>query len=192
VSEPTYPTNPPTWGNLTNSPTGGAATNWPPTQSEREPTSISQQRANIPPPSPSWQTPMDPPTTIGDYTNLSDNDKTEILMQTSRMPITGMLVLQENVGKLPMGKTFALAERVNTIGRLEDNHIMLEDNSVSRHHAKIVLEGVVFKIEDLGSGNGTKVNGQKITSQLLKENDRLEFGRIKLIFIILSREDEKK
>jgi len=179
------------WGNSnTNNPTGGVGTDWPPIQHEREPTSVSQ-RSNLTP-APHWQTAVDQPTTLGDYTNLSDNDKTEILMQTNRLPTTGLLLVQESVGKLAAGKTFPLAERINTIGRSENNHIMLDDNSVSRQHAKIVLEGVVFKVEDLGSSNKVKVNGEKVESQYLKENDRLEFGRIKLIFIILSREEEKK
>lgn len=124
--------------------------------------------------------------------DISEADKTEILFQTNKMPITGLLIVQDNIGPLRVGQTFPLAERKNTIGRLEDNHIMLDDSSVSRHHAEINLEGMVFRIQDLKAANGTKVNGQKIDSQILKENDKLEFGRVKMMFVVLSKDDKQQ
>ena len=122
---------------------------------------------------------------------ISQHDQTEILQITDLLPINAILIVQETVGQLVSGKTFPLAERTNTIGRAEDNYILLSDGSVSRHHAKIVLEGVVFRIYDLGSGNGVKVNGQKINTHSLKDSDRLQFGRVKLIFVILNENEDE-
>ncbi|MDM8529967.1 FHA domain-containing protein [Anaerolineales bacterium HSG25] len=121
---------------------------------------------------------------------ISLHDKTEILHITRELPVNAILIVQENVGQLVSGKTFPLAERNNTIGRAEDNYILLSDSSVSRHHAKIVLEGVVFRIYDLGSGNGVKINGKKVDTHLLRENDRLQLGRVKLIFVILNENED--
>ncbi|MDM8527597.1 FHA domain-containing protein [Anaerolineales bacterium HSG24] len=122
---------------------------------------------------------------------ISQHDRTEILHITRELPVNAILIVQETVGQLVSGKTFPLAERTNTIGRAEDNYILLSDSSVSRHHAKIVLEGVVFRIYDLGSGNGVKVNGQKINTHSLKDSDRLQFGRVKLIFVILNENEDE-
>jgi len=120
----------------------------------------------------------------------SQVDKTKL--QSPSSPPKGSLVVQESVGKLSSGQQFPLLEAINTLGRIADNQIMLDDNSVSRHHARIVLEGTTFRIEDLQSANGVKVNGAKVESQLLKENDRVEIGRIKFIFVISLNEEVKR
>ena len=74
------------------------------------------------------------------------------------------------------------SERV-TIGRRSDNHIQLDDPAVSGNHACILrkansyLDGYYdFYIEDLGSTNGTKVNDQQTTRQMLKDGDVIQMG----------------
>ena len=52
-----------------------------------------------------------------------------------------------------------------TIGRGVDNHIILADIAVSRKHTLICFEGGQFVVRDLGSGNGTLVNGRRVDSQ---------------------------
>ena len=51
-----------------------------------------------------------------------------------------------------------------TIGRAEDNDLQLADPKASRHHARIVREGLVFVVSDLESANGTRINGIRITT----------------------------
>ncbi|WP_437201638.1 SpoIIE family protein phosphatase [Planctomicrobium sp. SH664] len=69
------------------------------------------------------------------------------------------------------------------IGRLPECEIQLPSNMVSRKHARVYLEGGSYLIEDLGSGNGTFVNGQKIAGpHRLKSQDRLKFGPILVRF----------
>ncbi len=64
-----------------------------------------------------------------------------------------------------------------TIGRASDNDIRIEDLSVSRRHAVIqLLDGGKIQISDSGSSNGTFVNGNRISSALVSESDRLTFG----------------
>lgn len=62
-----------------------------------------------------------------------------------------------------------------TIGKLPDNHIVIDNKMVSRHHAKIVMDrGGRFEIVDLGSKNGTYVNGRKVRgSQSVRPGDRI-------------------
>ena len=65
-----------------------------------------------------------------------------------------------------------------TIGREVDNMLQLESEGVSRHHGRIYCENGSYFIEDLGSTNGIKVNGTKITAPVkLQENDLLDFHK---------------
>lgn len=57
---------------------------------------------------------------------------------------------------------WSLAKPAMTIGRSEDNDIVIDDRWVSRHHARIRVDGQQYTVEDLGSKNGTLVNGQRI------------------------------
>jgi len=49
-----------------------------------------------------------------------------------------------------------------TIGRWQSNDVIVDDRWVSRHHARVLREGDQYRIEDLGSKNGTSVNGRRI------------------------------
>lgn len=76
-------------------------------------------------------------------------------------------------------KTFDLGENDVFIGRLPECELQLVSNMVSRKHARVYRDGTDYFIEDLGSGNGTFLNGQKLErAQKLKSNDRLKFGPI--------------
>ena len=70
-----------------------------------------------------------------------------------------------------------------TIGRSEDNDIVLSDGSVSRHHAKIVKADKGYVINDLGSFNGTRVNGKSIQNSPLRDDDEIRVGLIRLNFV---------
>ena len=60
------------------------------------------------------------------------------------------------------GKVIDLIEERITVGRAVDNTIRLEDGTVSHHHAVLVLDGSDYKLRDLNSTNGTRVNGLRI------------------------------
>jgi hypothetical protein len=80
------------------------------------------------------------------------------------------------------GQTFELKEPEITVGRLPDNKIQLEHASISGHHGKFRLDGLDYVVRDLGSTNGTRINGEKITEQRLRRNDHLRFGNIELLY----------
>jgi pSer/pThr/pTyr-binding forkhead associated (FHA) protein len=71
---------------------------------------------------------------------------------------------------------------VTTIGRAPDCHIIINERSVSRHHARIFYESGHYWIKDLDSANGTKLNGKKISFQMLSDNDKIVFGEAKAVF----------
>ena len=71
-----------------------------------------------------------------------------------------------------------LGEGVFVIGREKACDICIDDKTVSRKHAKLSYRDGVHTLEDLGSGNGTMVNGKKITSKKLKNGDSVTIGAI--------------
>jgi len=79
------------------------------------------------------------------------------------------------------GRDFVLQEGETTIGRGIDNEVILSDVSVSRRHVRIDREGSALTLHDLGSGNGTSVNGHRVRSVLLEDGDRIELGESVLV-----------
>jgi signal transduction histidine kinase len=68
------------------------------------------------------------------------------------------------------------------IGRSVGSNVRLDDSEVSRHHARIVHNGSAFVLRDLGSANGSRVNGEFCTEQTLDNGDTLQFGTSILAF----------
>jgi pSer/pThr/pTyr-binding forkhead associated (FHA) protein len=68
------------------------------------------------------------------------------------------------------------------IGRHHDNQLHIDDPAVSNHHAQIVTVFDSTYVEDLGSTNGTFVNGQKIKSHTLHNGDVLTIGHYQILF----------
>lgn len=69
-----------------------------------------------------------------------------------------------------------------TIGRRPDNDIVLEDPSVSGHHARIVQVQSVYFIEDAGSSNGTFANGKRTDRKQLVNGDEITIGQHSLLY----------
>lgn len=67
-----------------------------------------------------------------------------------------------------------------TIGRAEDNTLPLDDKTISKHHARIVTYFNATHVEDLGSTNGTYVNGKRIHKKVLQPGDILKIGQHQL------------
>lgn len=82
---------------------------------------------------------------------------------------------------------YPLAQGVIVIGRARDAAIRIESGAVSRHHARITVSGGEARIEDLGSKNGTFVDGQPVTGlRLLKEGDEVRVGPVPFTFRMTS------
>ncbi|GAB4484268.1 MAG: hypothetical protein Fur0016_08480 [Anaerolineales bacterium] len=89
------------------------------------------------------------------------------------------------------GKTFPLEGDVITIGREAGNTIVINDAEVSRKHSQLTLQGGKYVLTDIGSTNGTFVNGQRITgSHVLVPGEVISLGeQINLLFESLAQVD---
>lgn len=82
------------------------------------------------------------------------------------------------------GEIFPLSEAQNSVGRTEDNAIFLNDPSISRRHARVDYDGMVYCLHDLGSSNGTCVNDKRISGPtILRSSDRVSFGNVHFVFM---------
>lgn len=89
-------------------------------------------------------------------------------------------VLAGTVASKPV--RFELRPGVLTVGRATVCDITLPDNTVSRQHAEIELDGDDLKVHDLASTNGTFVNGEQVTGHaVIRAGGRLRFGQVTLI-----------
>jgi DNA-binding winged helix-turn-helix (wHTH) protein len=76
-----------------------------------------------------------------------------------------------------------LAEGENLLGRDPDTAVPIDDATVSRHHARIVIDGGSARLEDLASKNGTWLGGRRIaSSELLSDGDQIRVGPATLTF----------
>jgi hypothetical protein len=80
------------------------------------------------------------------------------------------------------GREFIFQQQSVTIGRTSDCDVILYDPGISRKHARIFSEGDTYAVEDLGSSNGTKVNGSLVKRQTLKDGDAVSLGPVSFNF----------
>src|SRR5262245_40262911 len=94
-------------------------------------------------------------------------------------------------GKYQGGEFPLLPDREIVIGRASDLDMVLVEDMVSRKHAKITTNGGQVFIQDLGSTNGTFVNGEKVKKTRLKEGDRVLIGT-SILKVLLKDESPTK
>jgi len=92
------------------------------------------------------------------------------------------LVTFQVLDGLEMGHVFADLPTPINIGREDDNHIRLNDERVSRFHAKIQEDAGRVILTDLDSTNGTRVNGHPIRMRVLQIGDQVLIGRCLLLY----------
>jgi len=90
------------------------------------------------------------------------------------------LVLMEKQGGF---REFLLSKTTVTIGREEDNDIMIDDESVSRHHANVTITDLTVIIEDRNSLNGVEINGELTTKAELRRGDLISLGQAHFRFL---------
>lgn len=82
-----------------------------------------------------------------------------------------------------VGQRFPLKQKEITLGRDPQSDIFLDDITVSRKHARVDIQGISVKVIDVGSLNGTYVNGIRTETTVLKHGDEVQIGKFKLIFL---------
>jgi hypothetical protein len=83
---------------------------------------------------------------------------------------------------LPTGDRVPLGEETIAVGRLPESTIVLADPNVSRQHAEIRPRGTTYVVIDLGSTNGTRVNGIRVDQHELADGDEIVFGNTRMRF----------
>jgi pSer/pThr/pTyr-binding forkhead associated (FHA) protein len=88
------------------------------------------------------------------------------------------------------GSEFALDREHLSLGRGPRVDVIIDDPTVSMQHALLEFSGDGFRIRDLGSTNGTSVNGAPTRASSLKHGDRFRIGDVELQLVIEPREAE--
>ena len=116
------------------------------------------------------------PANASDLAKLSEEER-GIVAKLS--PKDGMLIVHRGPGK---GSRFLLTDS-STIGRSQDSDVFLDDVTVSRKHAVVSFSKPgAFNVKDLGSLNGTYVNGQPVVDVLLSSGDEIQIGKFHMLF----------
>lgn len=119
---------------------------------------------------------------VGDETTLSFTPEDAAEAERGAAGVEGpALVIRAGGGRA--GEHFALVQERTTIGRSPDCDVFLDDVTVSRRHAVCIREGERFVIEDQGSLNGTFLNRRRIESAELSDDDELQIGKYRLVFL---------
>jgi hypothetical protein len=80
------------------------------------------------------------------------------------------------------GRTIPVTSRRVVLGRSRECDVRLSDANVSRRHAELVQEGATYWVVDLGSTNGTELNGERVDRAKLSDGDRITLGGTDVVF----------
>ncbi len=85
------------------------------------------------------------------------------------------------------GKRYPITKSRTVIGRGSDADITIDDTGTSRQHIEILWDGKRGQVNDLGSTNGSKLNGEPITKAPLPPDSVIEIGRTRIAFRVLAQ-----
>src|SRR6187402_1803050 len=85
------------------------------------------------------------------------------------------------------GKRYPITHSRTVIGRGSDADITVDDTGISRKHVEILWDGTRGQVNDLGSTNGSKLNGQPLTKAPLPPDSVIEIGRTRIVFRVLAQ-----
>ncbi|MBM2822260.1 MAG: hypothetical protein HW413_1006 [Thermoleophilia bacterium] len=89
---------------------------------------------------------------------------------------------REVVSLTVAGRQHVVSDPCVVLGRSRDAGVRISDVNISRKHAEIRQEGSTFWVVDLGSTNGTLVNGKRVDRQRLRDGDRITLGATEIVF----------
>jgi hypothetical protein len=85
------------------------------------------------------------------------------------------------------GKRYPLLHSHTIIGRGSDADITVDDTSISRKHVEILWDGKRAQVNDLGSTNGSLLNGERVAKALLAPDSVIDIGRTRIVFRVLAQ-----
>lgn len=115
-----------------------------------------------------------------DFAN-GDVETSDGISQGDLEPGTALLVAVRGPNH---GAKFLLDRELTTVGRHPNSDIFLDDITVSRRHAEFRREAVDFWVKDVGSLNGTYVNGERAEERQIVTGDEVQVGKFKLVAYI--------
>lgn len=83
------------------------------------------------------------------------------------------------------GKRYPITRSKTVIGRGSDADITVDDTGISRRHVQIIWDGQRAQVEDLGSTNGSQLNGQQVRKAILEPESVISIGRTRIVFRVL-------
>jgi hypothetical protein len=119
-----------------------------------------------------------PPSTAG-HQEETQAPPAEDAEAFATVAISSALLIEDQAGKPGAHHRLGI---LTTIGRTPDNQVVVPIREVSRRHAEIVLTESGYVVKDLGSPNGTFVNGERITEHRLQDEDRIAMGGQVFVF----------
>lgn len=119
---------------------------------------------------------------VAEMTNTGGAETTQVMAPVAPVQPArkrhAMLLLQSPNGPQPI----PLESTAVSLGRGLGNDVILEDTRVSRHHAQLRYRQRRFWVTDLGSTNGTFVNGERVNESALRDGDVVSLGGLELTF----------
>ncbi|MGV8970045.1 MAG: FhaA domain-containing protein [Microbacteriaceae bacterium] len=85
------------------------------------------------------------------------------------------------------GKRYPIVGSHTVIGRGSDADITVDDSSISRKHVEVLWDGERAQVKDLGSTNGSLLNGQRVSTAPLLPDSVIEIGRTRIVFSVLAQ-----
>ena len=114
-------------------------------------------------------------------------------VETRPAPEDGFLATHEvslMIASGPLaGSEMMIEQKRVTLGRSSSADVVLDDASVSSEHAVLELFDGGYRLRDLGSTNGVRVNGSSVNVADLKHGDRIELGSLVLRYVVAAREN---
>ncbi|MEC8025702.1 MAG: FHA domain-containing protein [Myxococcota bacterium] len=156
-------------------------------QASEEVTSVGQQEPTFSPYGPAGDgaASIQLPEESKDVDSTMMFDASELLKPRLEGPQGVITVLEGN----DAGKEYFLRGEATVVGRGLDCDLVLNDASVSRRHFRLDRHGDTYTMIDLGSGNGTKVNGTKVSEIVLKRGADISIGTTRLQFGFVGSEE---
>ena len=99
---------------------------------------------------------------------------------------SALLVVQRGPGA---GSRYLLDSDLSTVGRHPESDIFLDDITVSRRHVEFRRHDASFRVHDVGSLNGTYVNGDRVDDAELQNGDEVRIGKFRLMFFASDAKD---
>ena len=90
------------------------------------------------------------------------------------------------------GKRYPITQPRTVIGRGSDADITIDDSGTSRKHVEILWDGTRAQVNDLGSTNGSSLNGERVTKAPLPPDSVIDIGRTRIVFRVLAQSADQR